>query len=74
MPNYRLYRLHPFTGHFIGVEEIYAADDVSAIHQIQQRAYCNTVELWHAGRKITRIDALPEGAAYPAQGAGEAVE
>jgi hypothetical protein len=67
MPNYRLYRLDPHSGHFIGVEEIHAADDVSAIHEIQQRSYGNSVELWDGGRKVTRIDALPEGAAFAAR-------
>lgn len=64
MPNYRLYRLDRDNGHFIGVEEIHAADDASAVHEIQQRAYGNSVELWDGGRKVTRIDALPEGAAF----------
>lgn len=63
MPDYRLYRLDPFTGHFIGVEELHAADDVSAIHMIQQRAYGSSVELWQGGRKVTRLDAPLEGAA-----------
>lgn len=64
MPNYRLYRLDPNNGHFIGVEEIRAADDPSAIHEIEQRAYGNSVELWDGGRKVTQIDAVPEAAAY----------
>ena len=57
MPDYRLYRLDPHTAHFIGVEEIHAADDESAINEIQQRAYGNSVELWDGGRRVTRIDA-----------------
>ena len=65
MPNYRLYRLHPDSGHFLGVEEIHAADDVSAIGEIHQRGFGDSVELWDGGRKVTRIDAWPEGAAFP---------
>lgn len=64
MPNYRLYRLHPHSGHFIGVEEIHASDDVSAVNEIQQRGYDDAVELWDGGRKVTRIDALPDGTAF----------
>jgi hypothetical protein len=73
MPDYRLYRLHPDSGHFIGAEEIRAADDVSAINQSQQRAYGNSVELWDGGRKVIRIDALPEGVAFAPKRDGQAL-
>ncbi len=65
MPEYRLYRLDPDTGHFAGVEELFAADDVSAVHTVQQRRLDTAVELWSGGRKITRLDAPPETAPVP---------
>lgn len=71
MPNYRLYRLDPHSGRFIGVEEIQASDDVSAVNEIQQRAYGNSVELWDGGRKVTRVDALPDGTAFAPSPGGQ---
>lgn len=62
MPDYRLYSLHPDTGHFTDVEEMHAADDVSAVHAIQLRRFAVAVELWQGGRKITRLDAPAERA------------
>jgi hypothetical protein len=64
MPGYRLFRLDPHSGHIRRVEEMHAADDVSAIHALQQRRFSAPVELWEGTRKVTRIDALPEAAAY----------
>ena len=63
MPGYRLYRLHPHSGHITGAEEFHASDDVSAVHHIQHRSFDVPVELWCGGRKVTRIDAAPEMAA-----------
>lgn len=64
MPDYRLYRLDPHSGRFLGVEEIHASDDVSAVNESQQRAQGNAVELWEGGRRVTRIDAMPNGTAF----------
>ncbi|HMJ93476.1 MAG TPA: hypothetical protein VK472_05200 [Allosphingosinicella sp.] len=64
MPNYRLYRLDAGSGRFLGVVEIQAADDEAAIQEIQQRGYGDSVELWDGGRKVRRIDALADGAAF----------
>jgi hypothetical protein len=36
MPYYRLYHLDQITGHVVRAEELFAADDVAAIHDLQQ--------------------------------------
>lgn len=63
MPNYRLYRIHPDSGHFMGVEEIHAPDDGSAMNEARQHVDGNSVELWEGGRKVTRIDPMRDGPA-----------
>jgi hypothetical protein len=65
MPACRLCRLDPETGHFTGVEELYAADDVPAVHAIQQRRLDTAVELWSGGRRITRLAAPLEPVPVP---------
>jgi hypothetical protein len=62
MPWYRLYHLHPDNGHIEGAEELYAADDVSAVHDLQQRRADHPLELWQGGRKVVHINAGREGA------------
>jgi hypothetical protein len=71
MASYRLYSLDPFTGHFEGVEIFHASDDVGAICVAQERAGPVPLELWCDGRKVARVDALPEIVAYSTRG-GEA--
>lgn len=63
MPHYRLYHLDPDTGHIKTAEELFAADDVGALHDLQQRRFDHAVELWERGRKVAHIDAPPEAAA-----------
>ncbi|HYD13023.1 MAG TPA: hypothetical protein VEC11_09260 [Allosphingosinicella sp.] len=63
MPDYRLYRMNPHSGHIDGVEEFHSGDDVEAILLVQNRPRTVTVELWCGGRKVTRLDAAPETAA-----------
>ncbi|HKR25297.1 MAG TPA: hypothetical protein VJS15_08570 [Allosphingosinicella sp.] len=63
MPYYRLYHLDPYSGHITGAEEMFAADDVAAIHAIQQRQAEHPFELWQGGRKVVRLDARPQNAA-----------
>jgi hypothetical protein len=62
MPEYRLYRLHPYSGHITSSEHMHESDDVAAVHAIQQRRFAVPVELWTGGRKVTRLDAPPERA------------
>lgn len=64
MPDYRLYKLHPYSGHITDVEELHADDDVSAVHAVRHRRFDVAVELWNGGRKVTHLDALPGGAAF----------
>lgn len=63
MTYYRLYHLDPYSGHINGAEEIVAADDVAAIHEIQQRQAEHPFELWQGGRKVVHLDARPQAAA-----------
>ena len=63
MPDYRLYRMNPHTGHIEGVEEFDAADDLDAILFVQDRPRRLPAELWCGGRKLLRLDAQPDTAA-----------
>lgn len=69
MPDYRLYRMNPHSGHIDGVEEFHSGDDVEAILLVQSRQCDAPVELWCGGRKVMRLDALPEAAAAVAPAA-----
>jgi hypothetical protein len=64
MPEYRLYRLDPDTGHVIGADEMHAPDDVSAVYEAQHRGYDIPVELWQGGRKVSQIEPMPQAAAF----------
>jgi hypothetical protein len=64
MPNYRLYHLDRHTGHIVRADEMFAADDVAAIHELQLRQSDHPLELWREGRKVVRLDALPEVASF----------
>ena len=57
MPYYRLYHLDTHTGHIDSAEELFAADDIAAVHETQQRLSDHPLELWQEGRKVTRLDA-----------------
>lgn len=60
MPNYRLYSLHPDSGHFMGVEEIQAADNEAAVRATNERHRDVATELWCGAHKVARFDARPE--------------
>jgi hypothetical protein len=60
VPDYRLYRLDPFSGHIDGVEDMSASDDIEAICLVQNLQRTVPVELWRGGVKVVRIDAPPE--------------
>lgn len=62
MPDYRLYRMNPHSGHIDGVEEFHSGDDVEAILLVQDRPRRAPAELWCGGRKVLRLDAAPETA------------
>jgi len=57
MPSYQLYHMDPYSGHILRAEELHAADDVAAVHGLQQREADHPRELWRSGRKIARFDA-----------------
>jgi hypothetical protein len=59
MPSYQLYHMDPYTGHIDRAEQLHASDDVAAVHALQQQEEVYPRELWRAGRKVARIDALP---------------
>jgi hypothetical protein len=63
MPDYRFYHLDPYSGHIDNAEEMFAADDVAAVHEVQQRGCGHPLELWERGRKVARVDGVPEAAA-----------
>jgi hypothetical protein len=63
VPDYRLYFLDPHTGHIDRVEEFHSSDDVEAVCLVGQRTAAVPMELWCGGRKVSRFDAVPEGAA-----------
>lgn len=63
MPDYRLYRMNPHSGHIEGVEEFHSGDDVEAILLVQGRERHGPAELWCGGRKVLRLDGKPETAA-----------
>jgi hypothetical protein len=67
MPYYRLYHLDEHTGHINRAEELFAADDVAAVHDLQQRQADHPLELWQEKRKVTRVDGMPEMAARSLQ-------
>ncbi len=60
MPWYRLYHLNRHSGHIDGAEDLYAADDVAAAHDLQHRRSDHPLELWDGGRKVVHVDAGPE--------------
>jgi len=66
MPSYRLYHMDPFTGHIDRTEELHAADDVAAIHGLQQQDEEHPRELWRGGRKVARFDGLRRWGRAPA--------
>lgn len=64
MPEYRLYKLHPDSGHIVAAEDIEAADDHSALHAIHLLGHSVPVELWSGKRKICHVDPVPQAAAF----------
>lgn len=63
MPWYRLYHLDPHSGHIERTEDLFGADDVAAIYELQQCGTQHPLELWEGGRKVVHFDAVPEIAA-----------
>lgn len=58
MSAYRLYFMHPHTGHIERFRAIEAPDDDGAMALASEHVGDHPLELWCAGRKAGRIDAL----------------
>ena len=58
MAYYRLYFMHPLTGHIERVHELEAASDKEAIRQIEDKQGREPLELWCGVRKVHRIEAV----------------
>lgn len=74
VPDYRLYRMNPQSGHIDGVEDFHSGDDVEAILLVQNRRHVVPVELWCGGRKVVRLDAGPDVTAVKPRAAPEPSE
>lgn len=59
MAYYRLYILHPYSGHIQSFEEFDAADDGAALHIASERRGERPSELWCEGRKVQRLETPP---------------
>ena len=57
MAYYRLYFMHPLSGHIERVHELEAGSDEDAIRLIEAKAGREPLELWCGGRKVHRIEA-----------------
>ena len=57
MAYYRLYFMHPLSGHIERVHELEAASDEDAIRVIEEKAGREPLELWCGTRKVHRIEA-----------------
>ena len=60
MNYYRLYLLSDDGGHFVGFEEIEAADDVQAVHAAERHCGAQPLELWCGKRKVKSFPARKE--------------
>jgi hypothetical protein len=57
---YRLYLLGTPDGHFVGFEEIEAADDVEAVRIAETHCGRQPLELWCGKRRVKAFPARPE--------------
>ena len=64
MPDYRLYILDRDSGHIQTAETFSAADDGAAVHRVRLRGRTEPLELWCGARKLLRVDAQPDAAAF----------
>ena len=60
MVYYRLYLLSQDGGHFVGFEEIVAADDAEAIRLAGRHCGLHPLELWCGQRRVTSFAATRE--------------
>lgn len=55
---YRLYFMHPDSGHIERFVELEAPDDASALSLASEHVGENPLELWNEHRKVRRIEAF----------------
>ena len=60
MNYYRLYFMHPMSGHIERFAEYEAPDDAAALDLAVEHAGEHPLELWSGHRKVKRIEALAE--------------
>jgi hypothetical protein len=65
MPDYRLYRLDPTTGHIEGAENFQASNDVEAGCLVRERVLHAPMELWRGASKVARYEPDREMAELP---------
>lgn len=58
MSYYRLYFMHPHTGHIDRVADFEAPDDAQALELAGEHVGENPLELWNEHRKVHRIEAF----------------
>lgn len=64
MPDYRLYILDRDTGHIRSADTFQATDDGAAVHRVKLRGRTEPLELWCGERKLFRVEAQPDAAAF----------
>lgn len=57
MTYYRLYLMHPLSGHIAEFKELVADSDTDALRVAEEQRGTATAELWCMGRKIHRWEA-----------------
>jgi hypothetical protein len=65
MPDYRLYRLDPITGHIDGAENFEASNDAEAAFLARQRVEDSSLELWRGSAKLALYEPERERAELP---------
>ena len=65
MPGFRIFYVDGSAGHITGSHDFNAADDLAAIHQVEEYRTGSAMELWSGTRKIKCWEATvpPEGTA-----------
>lgn len=61
MPYYRLYHMHPKSGHIDRFDEFEVSDDIAAVIFAETKLNAHPLELWQHGRKVKRFDPAQVG-------------
>ena len=57
---YALYHIDPVTKRTMYSEYFHAHDDVEAIALVRRRDQDQVREIWHDGRQVARMEAIPD--------------